>query len=60
MKQQTVKSASIIGQEDDGGMLLELLAAFCCDAIVSQGKSVIVTVRGSCSVELCEYFQGLI
>jgi len=40
MGQQTIKSASIIGQEDDGGMLLEFLTAFWCDAIISPGKSV--------------------
>jgi len=56
MRQQTVKSAAIIGEEDNGGMLLEFLTAFRCDAIIGPGKSVIVTVRRSCAVELC--FQG--
>jgi hypothetical protein len=38
MMQQTVKSASIIGQEDDGGMSNEFLGAFCCDVIINSRR----------------------
>jgi hypothetical protein len=38
MMQQTVKSASIIGQEDDGGMSNEFLGAYCCDVIINSRR----------------------
>lgn len=50
MRQQTVKSASIIGQEDDGGMLLALWAHSVVMRSSVEGKSVIMFVTGSCAV----------